>query len=149
MIATGSTEAKRTFAKSLGADHVVDATDPNWPGVVRDITQKRGVDLIVEHVGGEVFEKCFQCLGRGGTIVTCGATAGKEVRVNLWPFFVKQQRLIGSYGRNRSDMTATLEWAALGKLKPMIHKTYKLEETAQAFADLRSRTVLGKAVIVV
>ena len=51
VIATGSTEAKRNFAKTMGADAVVDSTDPNWPALVRELTQKRGVDLIVEHVG--------------------------------------------------------------------------------------------------
>src|SRR5688572_12608463 len=86
VIATGSTEAKLEFAKSLGANHVVDSRNPEWASEVRDLTQKRGVDLIVEHVGGDVFEKCFHCLSRGGTIVTCGATAGRSVQMILWPF---------------------------------------------------------------
>lgn len=147
VIATGSTEAKRAFAKSMGAAAVIDSADPTWPAQVRELTQKRGVDLIIEHVGGEVFEKCFQCLGRGGTIVTCGATAGREVEINLWPFFVKQQRLIGSYGRNRSDVEVTMEWAAYGKIRSVIHQAYPLERLADAFAALRSRTVMGKIVI--
>ena len=96
-----------------------------------------------------MFEQVFSCLARGGTVVTCGATSGREVQVNLWPFFVKQQRLIGSYGRNRSDMKMTLEWAAVGKLKPMIHKTYSLADAPRAFTDLRNRAVLGKAVILI
>ena len=149
VIATGSTEAKREFAKSLGANHVVDSRNPEWASEVRDLTQKRGVDLIVEHVGGDVFEKCFQCLSRGGTIVTCGATAGRSVQMNLWPFFVKQHRLIGSYGRNRADLEATLEWAAYGKIRPMVQQTYPLERLPEAFAALRSRTVLGKIVVTV
>ena len=147
VIATGSTEAKREFAKSLGAEFVVDSTNPSWPAEVRELTQKRGVDLIVEHVGGDVFEKCFQCLSRGGTIVTCGATAGRRVEMNLWPFFVKQHRLIGSYGRNRADVEATLEWAAYGKIRPVIHETYPLERLADAFGTLRSRRVQGKIVV--
>jgi 2-desacetyl-2-hydroxyethyl bacteriochlorophyllide A dehydrogenase len=149
VIATGSTEAKREFAKSLGANFVVDSTNPSWPAEVRDLTQKRGVDLIIEHVGGEIFEKCFQCLSRGGTIVTCGATAGRRVEMNLWPFFVKQHRLIGSYGRNRADVEVTLEWAAYGKIRPVIQQTYPLERLAEAFGALRSRTVLGKVVVTI
>ena len=50
-------------------------------------------------------------------MVTCGATAGREVTMNLWPFFVKQHRLIGSYGRNRADIQATLDWAACRKIE--------------------------------
>ncbi|HVK57760.1 MAG TPA: zinc-binding dehydrogenase, partial [Candidatus Kapabacteria bacterium] len=83
----------------------------------------------------------------GGTIVTCGATAGKEVRVNLWPFFVKQQRVIGSYGRSRADVEAIMEWAAYGKVKPMVQQTYPLERLGEAFESLRSRAVMGKVVV--
>ena len=147
VISTGSTEAKRQLAASLGAEFVVDSTQPDWPAEVRKLTGKRGVDLVVEHVGGEVLLKVFDCLARGGTVVTCGATAGREVTLNLWPFFVKQQRLIGSYGRNRADIKATLEWAATGRLRPVIDSIYPLDETAQAFAHLRSRQALGKILI--
>ena len=147
VISTGSTEAKRVLGRQLGAEFVIDPANPAWPAEVRQITQKRGVDLVVEHVGGDVLQKSFDCLARGGTIVTCGATAGREVSFNLWPFFVKQQKLVGSYGRNRADLIATLEWAAAGKLKPVIHATYPLDQTSAAFAELRSRTVLGKILI--
>ncbi|HLP78387.1 MAG TPA: zinc-binding dehydrogenase [Candidatus Paceibacterota bacterium] len=147
VITTGSTEAKRKLAAELGADFVLD-TNSDWPAEVRRITARRGVDLVVEHVGGEVLKKCFDCLVRGGTIVTCGATAGREVPFNLWPFFVKQHRLIGSYGRNRADIQATLEWAAAGKLKPVIDSILPLDQTPAAFAKLRARQVQGKILIV-
>lgn len=147
VISTGSTEAKRALAEKLGAEFAVDSTQPAWPAEVRRLTNKRGVDLVVEHVGGDVLPKCFECLARGGTIVTCGATAGRDISFNLWPFFVKQQRLIGSYGRNRRDMQATLEWAAAGKLKPVIDSVFPLDQTAAAFARLRSRDVLGKVLV--
>jgi 2-desacetyl-2-hydroxyethyl bacteriochlorophyllide A dehydrogenase len=147
VISTGSAEAKRRFAAGLGADHVVDTTLVDWPAEVRKITQRRGVDLVVEHVGGEVLRQCFTCLARGGVIVTCGATSGREVPLNLWPFFVKEQKLIGSYGRNRKDIIATLDWVAEGKIKPVIDKIYPLSETREAFAALRGRQIMGKAVI--
>jgi len=147
VVSTGSNEAKRSLAKQLGADFAVDSTDSNWPAEVRKLTSKRGVDLVVEHIGGDVFTKCFDCLARGGTIVTCGATAGREVKLNLWPLFVKQQRLIGSYGRTRADMQATLDWAAAGQLKPVIDSTCSLADAMAAFAKLRSRSVLGKILI--
>ena len=147
VISTGSTEAKRTLAKNLGAEFVVDSTQTSWPAEVRKLTNKRGVDVVVEHVGGEVLPKCFECLARGGTIVTCGATAGRDVALNLWPIFVKEQRLIGSYGRNRADFRATLEWAAAGKLKPVIDSVFPLDQVPAAFAKLRAREVLGKVLI--
>ncbi|HET7626564.1 MAG TPA: zinc-binding dehydrogenase [Verrucomicrobiae bacterium] len=147
VISTGSTEAKRSFARNLGAEFVLDSTDSTWPAEVRKLTGKRGVDLVIEHVGGELLLKCFECLARGGTIVTCGATAGREVNFNLWPFFVKQHRLIGSYGRNRADIQATLEWAAAGKLKAAIDSVFPLDQVPAAFAKLRARRMLGKVII--
>jgi NADPH:quinone reductase-like Zn-dependent oxidoreductase len=147
VIATASTEAKRVLARQLGSEFVIDSANTKWPAEVRQITGKRGVDLVVEHVGGEVLRQCFDCLARDGTIVTCGATAGKDVALNLWPFFVKQHRLVGSYSRNSSDLRATLEWAADGRLKPIIHAVYPLDRTAEAFAALRARTVLGKVLV--
>ena len=146
IITTGSTEEKRKRALELGADFALD-TNSEWTREVRKITDKRGVDLVVEHVGGDVLQKCFDCLVRGGTIVTCGATAGRNIEFNLWPFFVKQHRLIGSYGRNRADMKETLDWAAAGKLSAVVDDVYPLEKAPEAFARLRARRVKGKLLI--
>lgn len=147
VISTGSTEPKRDLARKLGAEFVLDLADSNWPAEVRKLTSKRGVDLVIEHIGGSVLQQAFTCLARGGTIVTCGATTGRQVPIDLWPFFVKQQRLIGSYGRNTADLKATLAWAADGRLKPVIDTTLPLAETSRAYTLLRSRKVLGKIVI--
>lgn len=147
VITTASTPEKRKFCEELGAEVVVDPGDPQWPAVVRRVTQKRGVDIVVEHVGGRLLEQIFQCLARNGTIVTCGATAGREVTLNLWPLFVKQQRLIGSYGRNRRDMEETLAWAARGQLRAVIDEVLPLSRGAEAFARLRNRQVKGKLVL--
>jgi len=148
VISTGSTEAKRDLARKLGAEHVLDLADSNWPAEVRKITGKRGVDVVIEHIGGAVLQQTFNCLARGATIVTCGATSGKDVPLDLWPLFVKQQRLIGSYGRNAADFKATLAWAADGRLKPVIDTALPLTETPRAYALLRSRKVLGKIIVI-
>lgn len=147
VITTASTPEKREFCLQLGADHVVDARRPNWTAEVRRITQKRGVGLVVEHVGGNVLEQVFQCLARDGTVVTCGATMGRTCSLNLWPFFVKQQRLIGSYGRNRTDLITTLDWASQGRLKPVIHRIFPLAEVPRAYQALRDGLVKGKCLI--
>jgi 2-desacetyl-2-hydroxyethyl bacteriochlorophyllide A dehydrogenase len=147
VIATASSKEKQDLALKLGAQQVVNTSNESWPAEVRRITAKHGVDVVVEHVGGKVLEQAFNCLARGGAIVTCGATTGREVTLDLWPLFVKQHRLIGSYGRNRIDLERTLEWAAAGKLHPVIHRILSLKETPRAFAALRDRTVLGKLVI--
>jgi NADPH:quinone reductase-like Zn-dependent oxidoreductase len=119
----------------------------DWASEVRQLTQKRGVDLVIEHVGGDVLLQAFTCLARNGRIVTCGATTGRDVTIKLWPMFVKQQSLIGSYGRNRADIAATLEWAAEGKLRPVVDTVFPLDQTDKAFAALRNRTVNGKVIV--
>ena len=148
VISSASNEAKAMLAQNLGAEFVVDLASADWPAEIRKITGKHGVDLVVEHIGGEVLENVFHCLARNGTVVTCGATAGRDIKLNLWPIFVKQQRLIGSYGRNCADMSRTLEWAVAGKLKPVIDSVYPLADAAKAFAALRERRVLGKVLVV-
>ena len=147
VIATGSSEEKRAFASSLGAHYTVDLNAADWPAQVRKITNKRGVDIVVEHIGGRVLEQVFNCLARNGTVVTCGATAGREVTIKLWPLFVKQQQLIGSYGRNRKDLQGTLDLAAQGIIKPQLDTIFPLAETAKAFAKLRNRDVKGKIIV--
>ena len=147
VIATASTESKRNLSLNLGAERVVNLASEDWPAQIRKLTSKRGVDLVVEHVGGPVLEQVWNCVARSGTVVTCGATAGKQITLNLWPLFVKQQKLVGSYGRTRRDLIATLEWAAAGKLRPVIDGVYALAETPAAFAALRNRAVLGKAIV--
>jgi NADPH:quinone reductase-like Zn-dependent oxidoreductase len=147
VVATASSAAKRELATRLGAEFVVDSSKADWPAEVRKVTNKRGVDLVIEHVGGVVLQSVFHCLARGGAVVTCGATGGREVPMQLWPFFVKQHRLIGSYGRNRGDLNATLEWAADGRLKPVIHQLIPLPGVSNALELLRSRQVLGKLVV--
>ena len=147
VVATASSAIKQKLARQLGAEFVIDSTDPKWPAEVRRVTNKRGVDVVVEHVGGDVLVKALECLARGGTVVTCGATAGKEIGIDLWPFFVKQHRLVGSYSRNAADLRATLDWAAAGRLKPVLHAVYPLDRTAEAFAALRGRTVFGKVLV--
>lgn len=147
VISTGTTAAKRELALRLGAEVAVDPADPAWTLQVRRWADRRGVDVVVEHVGGGVLERVFQCVARGGTVVTCGATAGREPRLDLWPFFVKQQRLVGSYGRTRRDLAATLDWAATGRLRPVIDRVVRLAEAPSAFAALRQGEVLGKVVV--
>lgn len=147
VITTGSTEEKRRFGLKLGAEHAVDHNNEDWPAEVRKLTGRRGVNVAIEHVGASVLEKVFHCLARGGTVVTCGATAGRKVSFEIWPFFVRQHRLIGSYGRNHADVTATLEWAAAGRLRSVVHKVFPLANTTDAYTLLRSRSVMGKVLI--
>lgn len=147
VISTGSTEAKRTLAKQLGAEFVVDSNAANWAGEVRKITSKRGVDLVVEHVGGEVLVKCFDCLARGGTIVTCGATAGRELTVE--PLAVLREAA-AAHRQLRTQPRRHGRDARLGRRRKIAtghRRRFPLHQTAEAFAMLRARRVLGKVLV--
>lgn len=147
VLTTASQPEKHALGLRLGAEAVVDARQPGWPAQVRQLTGRRGVDWIIEHVGGQVLTQSFECLARNGTVVTCGATAGRDISLNLWPFFVKQHRMVGSYGRNRADMLASFKWAAEGRLQAVLDSTLPLDRGTDAFARLRAGTVLGKLVL--
>ena len=147
VISTGSSEEKRQLARQLGADHVIDHSTDDWYRKVVEITGRHGADIVVEHMGGDILLQALRCLSRNGKIVTCGATAGKKVGIDLWPLFVKQQSIVGSYGRNRVDMEKTLEWAAEGKIQAVIDRVLPLESTSDAFELLRERKVSGKIVV--
>jgi alcohol dehydrogenase len=67
--------------------------------------------------------------------------------LNLWPFFVKEQRLVGSYSRTREDLQTTLAWAVEGRLRPVLDRVLPLADAAAGLAALRARTVLGKIVV--
>ncbi len=149
VITTGSTLAKRTLGLRLGAELAVDSGDVDWPRLVRKHTGNRGVDVVVEHLGGPALQQVFQCLARNGTIVTCGATQGREPMLPLWPFFAKQQRLVGSSGRNRASLLRTFEWAATGRLRPVIDSVVPLDRALEGLGRLRDRQALGKVVVAV
>ncbi|MBI2849082.1 MAG: zinc-binding dehydrogenase [Chloroflexi bacterium] len=147
VIATASTEDKLAKAKELGADEVIDYGRMDFLEEVKRLTNKRGVDLVVEHVGANTWEKSVGCLARNGRLVTCGATTGREAPLNIWQLFAKQITLIGSYGGTRGELQQVLNLVAQGKLRAVIHSTYPLEAIAEAHRTMEDRRQFGKLII--
>lgn len=148
VIATAGSAAKLEGARALGADHVVNHSDPEWHRQVRDLTNRRGVDVVFEHVGEATWEKSVACLTRGGRLVTCGAHTGSDVRVNLWHLFVKQLSLIGSFAGTRRDLTDVLRMCGRGLLRPVIHDRLPLEAAADGQRLMAERAIFGKLLLV-
>src|SRR5690348_12671089 len=98
VIATVGSGEKMEHARRLGADDVINYSELDFAQEVRKLTGKRGVSLVVEHIGPAIWAKSVACLARGGRLVTCGATTGNEAETNLWTLFAKELTLIGSYG---------------------------------------------------
>jgi len=139
-------DAKMDKARVLGADHVINYRKDRFEGVVRKLTERKGVDVVFEHVGAETFNGSLLCLKRGGRLVTCGATSGPSTTLNLMQLFQQQYRIIGSFGASMRNIRESLAKMAAGML-PVIDGEFALSDFEQALARLESRQVFGKIVI--
>src|SRR5438874_5361032 len=148
IITTASSEKKLEHAKALGATHLINYSKENFADRVMAITGGRGVDVVMEHIGGAVFTKSLQCLARGGIIVTVGAHAGEVVEFDIIPFFRKELRLAGSKNAPVLELRKVMGLVAEGKLKPIIHKAFPLAQAAEAHRVVDSRDFFGKVVLV-
>jgi len=147
VIATASTDDKLARAKALGADEVVNYTTGDFVAECRRLTDKRGVDIVVEHVGGEVFEKSIKAVRNGGRIVTCGATAGFHPAIDLRHIFFRQVEVLGSTMGSKADLLAVLGHVAAGRIAPVIHEVLPLERAPDAHRLLEERRAFGKVVL--
>ncbi|MGZ9083619.1 MAG: zinc-binding dehydrogenase, partial [Rhodoplanes sp.] len=146
VITTVGDDEKAAKAKALGADHVINYRTDRFEGAVRKLTQKKGVDVVFEHVGAETFNGSLLCLKRGGRLVTCGATSGPTTTLNLMQLFQQQYRIIGSFGATMRNIRDALAKMA-GGLTPVIDAEVPLSEFERGLDRLASRQVFGKVVV--
>lgn len=147
VITTASGAAKLERAKSLGARDVIDHSSEDVAAKVRALTGKKGVDVVFEHVGGAVFENTLGALARDGRLVTCGATAGSKVSLDINVLFGKHQTLLGSYMGRRRDLAEVLEFVRAGKLVPVIDSVMPLADARKAHERIEAREHFGKVVL--
>jgi NADPH:quinone reductase-like Zn-dependent oxidoreductase len=147
VIATAGRPEKLEKARELGADHAVDHSRPDWSREVRRITERRGVDVVFEHVGAATWEQSLACLTRNGRLVTCGGHTGFQVGIDLWHLFVKQLTLIGSFAGTRQDLVEVLKVAGRGLLRPVVHAVMPLAHAAEAQRLMERRDIFGKVVL--
>jgi NADPH:quinone reductase-like Zn-dependent oxidoreductase len=147
IIATASSEKKLEQAKALGATHLINYSRGKFADQVMALTGGRGVDLVMEHIGGEVFTESLKCLARGAIIVTVGAHAGEVVQFDIIPFFRRELRLAGSKNASVLELRKVMGLVAEGKLKPVIHKALPLSQAAEAHRVVDSRDFFGKVVL--
>ncbi len=146
---TSSDPEKLARAKAMGADHVLNHTTENVPGVIRSATAKRGMDVVIDSVGTATWTRSLQSLGRGGRLVTCGGTSGPMVETDVRRLFMNQWTISGS------TMGSEAEWAAVaaefraGGLRPPVDSIFPLERAVDAYARLQSGQQFGKVVITV
>jgi alcohol dehydrogenase len=146
VITTVGDDEKAAKAKALGADHVINYRTERFETATRKLTNKKGVDVVFEHVGGEGFNGSLLVLKRGGRLVTCGATAGPTVTLNLMQLFQQQYKIFGSFGASMRNIRDGLAKMANGLL-PVIDTEIALAELERGLARLESRQVFGKIVV--
>jgi NADPH:quinone reductase-like Zn-dependent oxidoreductase len=147
VIATASTDDKLARAKALGADETINHASQDLVAEVKRLTGKRGVDIIFEHVGADVWPKLILSLTRGGRIVTCGATSGWDARTDLRHVFFRQLEILGSTMGPKGDLFPILDQVGAGRLKPVVDKILPLAEAQAAHRLLQDRAIFGKIVL--
>jgi alcohol dehydrogenase len=146
VITTIGSDDKADKVKALGADHVINYRKERFETVVRKLTRKKGVDVVFEHTGAETFNGSLLCLKRGGRLVTCGATSGPTVNLNLMQLFQQQYRILGSFGASMRNIRDGLAKIAAGLL-PVIDTEVALADFERGLARLEGRQVFGKVIV--
>ena len=147
VIATAGSDEKLQKAKQLGADHLINHNTQKIRDEVRRITNKRGVDVVFEHVGTATWDDSFASLAPGGRLVTCGATTGYDAKVDLRFLFSRQLSLLGSYMGTKSELHSIMGLVASGRFKPIVDRIFPLTACAEAHAYLESGSQFGKVVL--
>jgi NADPH:quinone reductase-like Zn-dependent oxidoreductase len=147
VIATAGSDEKVKKALGLGADHAVNYETQDFSEAVRKITQKRGVDAIVNHVGAKTFESDVRLLTKGGRLVTCGATGGFEMKTDFRLVFFKSLSILGSTMGSLGELHELARLISQKKLAPTIDTVFPLDEVRAAHKRVEQRAVFGKVVL--
>jgi NADPH:quinone reductase-like Zn-dependent oxidoreductase len=147
VIATSSSEEKRKRAEALGADVTIDYTTTDVGKKVREITGKRGVDVVVDSVGAATWRHSLTAAAKKGRIVTCGATSGPGPAENINIIFWKQLTILGSTMGTDSEFAAMLAAVDAGRLEPVVDTVFPLADARKAYERMASGAGFGKIVL--
>ncbi len=147
VITTAGSEEKTDIGKRLGAHYVLNYHQEDVTRRVKEITSGKGVDIVFEHVGAKSWQHSLRSLKKGGKIVTCGATTGSGVQLDLRHLFIKHQQIIGSTMGNRRDLSEICSLIEQKKLKPLVGQVFTYHDIQDAHQVLEKNQQLGKIVI--
>jgi NADPH:quinone reductase-like Zn-dependent oxidoreductase len=149
VITTAGTDEKLAKARELGADEVIHHFIMPVSKEVRRLTNNRGVDVVVEHVGAATWDHSLKSLAPGGRLVTCGATTGYDAKLDIRFLFSRQLSILGSYMGTKDELRTVLKLVAQGRLRPAVDKVWFLHECATAHNYLENAKQFGKVVLTV
>jgi NADPH:quinone reductase-like Zn-dependent oxidoreductase len=147
VFATAGSEDKLERARALGAVDVIDHHRQDIAEEIKRLTNRRGVDVVIEHVGQATWAKSVRSLARGGRLVTCGATTGGDGAVNLNALFSKQLTIQGSYMGTKGELLRAARFFFAGQLKPVIDRTFPLRDATAAHRRMEESEQFGKIVL--
>ena len=147
-IAVASSDEKLELCRKLGAEHLINRKTQDVVEEVRKITNRRGVDIVFEHVGNATWPQSVASLKWGGSLVTCGATTGFEAVTDLRFLWNKQMNFMGSHMGNKTDLLEGMRWVESGHIKPVVRQIFPLREAARAQALMENAEAMGKIVLV-
>jgi len=150
VITTVGSDEKIEKAKALGADHVINYKTQNFREELNRFLVtlgKKGCDVVIDHVGQDTFQDSLRSLVWGGRYVTCGATSGWDVKLDLKALFFKNISILGSTMGSKADFLRVLHLVKQGKLKAVVDSTFPLSELPAAMARLESRNAFGKVIL--
>jgi NADPH:quinone reductase-like Zn-dependent oxidoreductase len=147
VITTAGNEAKIEKALGLGADYVINHYVHKISEEVKKITERQGVDIVVEHVGAATWGESLKSLKSGGTLVTCGATTGPDAGIDLRFLYSKQFNVLGSYMGTMGELHEVLKHVFRGNVSPVIDRTFPLEEVRAAHEYMEASEMFGKIVL--
>lgn len=147
VFATAGSPAKLERARALGAAAVIDHYRQDVAAEIGRLTNRRGVDVVIEHVGEATWPKSVRALARGGRLVTCGATTGGNGGLDLHALFAKRLSILGSYMGTKGDLLRAARSFFAGDLAPVVDRTYPLADAAEAQRRLEASEQFGKIVL--
>lgn len=149
VITTTSTPEKVEKARELGADEVINYKDEDIADRVKELTDGRGVDVVLDHVGADFWPAAIASLALGGRYGICGVTTGYRAELQMGQMFTRYQTVFGVYMGRKEDMRQIVEMAGRGVIRGVIHQTFPLEDAARAHEIMEGLSFFGKLVLTV
>src|SRR5438552_11582270 len=147
VIATAGDDSKMRRAQELGSDHVINHYQQKISDEVKKITNREGVDIVFEHVGASTWDESMKSLKPAGTVVTCGATTGPNVGIDLRFVYSRQLSVLGSYMGTMGELYEVLKHVFRGRLNPVIDRTFPLKDIRAAHEYIEKSQMFGKIVL--
>ena len=147
VIATAGGAEKMERARALGADEVIDHYQQDISDEVKRLTGKRGVDVVLEHVGAATWDHSIASLAHHGRLVTCGATTGPQAGIDLRRLFARQLSLLGSFMGTLGELHEVLAFVFSRRLRPIVDQVFPMSEIRAAHERLERKEQFGKVLV--